>query len=130
MEDDKLKELFRGFEPELTSGFQFMARLQQSIDAVELVKQHSVALRRRNKVAVVIAALSGFLTGVLLTLLFPLVGDWISTIQISIPHFGFDTIVIDCRLFGWILLAVVSAFTALNAYEIAMSKLPPKGMAA
>lgn len=126
MEDDKIKDLFSSFEPEMPSDFQFMARLRRSMEAVELVKQHNLAMRRRNKKAVVIAALSGFAAGVLLTLLFPLVGDWISVVSISIPHMGISPITIEYQLVAWIVVAIVSVLIAFNVYEIAMSRLASK----
>ncbi len=122
MDDDKIKDLLSSFEPEISSDAQFMTRLQRSMEAVELVKQHNLAMRRRNKTAVVIAALSGFVTGVLLTLLFPLVGDWISVVSISIPIISISPITIDFQLVAWIVVAIVSVLMALNVYEIAMSK--------
>lgn len=126
MEDDKIKELLSGFEPETSSDFQFMTRLQRSMEAVELVRQHNLAMRRRNKTAVVIAALSGFVTGVLLTLLFPLIEDWISGISISIPHMSISPIAIDHQLVAWMVVAIISVLMALNVYEIALSKLASK----
>ena len=42
MEDDKLKSLFSNFEPELSSDFLFMNKLQRNLNSVELIKQHTV----------------------------------------------------------------------------------------
>jgi len=124
MEDDKIKDLFSSFEPELSSDFQFMTKLQRNMEAVELVKQQSAATRRRNKIAVVVAALSGFAMGVLLTMLFPLIGDWISTINLNIPYI--NTITFDFQIVAWILAAIVSGITAINAYEITIFRLTTK----
>lgn len=127
MEDDKLKDLFLDFQPELpSSSFQFMTTLQKNMEAVEIVKQHNLALRRRNKLAVAVAALSGFAMGVILTLLFPLLGDWISTFNLSLPHLSFSSVTIDYSFVAWIVMAGVCIITALNAYEIALAKLTPK----
>lgn len=126
MEEDRLKDLFSDFQPELPSSFQFMARLQKNMEAVEIVKQHNLALRRRNKLAVAIAALSGFAMGVILTLLFPLIGDWVSTFSISLPHLHVSSITVDYSFLAWIVMAGVCIITALNAYEIALAKLTPQ----
>ncbi len=126
MEDDKIRNLFDNFEPELSSSFQFMNQLKKNMDAVEIVKQHNVALKKRNRLAVVIAAVSGFIMGVILTLLFPLIGDWVSTFNISIPRLQISTITIDFSFIAWIVMAGVSIITALNAYEIALAKLTSK----
>ena len=45
------------------------------MDTIEMVRQYNAELRRRNRIAVMIAALAGFIMGVVLTLLMPLIGD-------------------------------------------------------
>lgn len=130
MEDDKLKDLFNGFQPELSSSFQFMNRLQKNMETVELLKQHNATLRRRNKLAVAIAAFSGFVTGVIMTLLFPLISNWISTFNISIPHLQISGFAINYSILAWVIMAGVSIITALNAYEIASAKLTPESQPA
>lgn len=126
MDEDRLKDLFSDYQPELSSSFQFMVRLQKNMEAVEIVKQHNLALRRRNKLAVAIAALSGFAMGVILTLLFPLIGDWVSTFSISLPHIHISSVTINYSCLAWIVMAGVCIITALNAYEIALAKLTQK----
>lgn len=123
MDDDKLKKLFDNFDPELSSSFQFMDRLKKNMEAVEIVKQHNAELKKRNKLAVAIAAVSGFVMGVILTLLFPLVGNWVSTFNLSIPQLQISAITINYSFVAWIIMAGVSIITALNAYEIALAKL-------
>lgn len=123
MDNDNLKELFGNFNPDLSSGSDFIARLQQRMDTIEMVRQYNVELRRRNRIAVMIAALAGFIMGVALTLLMPLIGDWIATFRLSVPGHAFN---IDLHYIAWVLLAAVSMFTALNTYEIALARLAPK----
>lgn len=123
MDNDNLKELFGNFNPDLSSGSDFIARLQQRMDTIEMVRQYNAELRRRNRIAVMIAALAGFIMGVVLTLLMPLIGDWIATFRLSLPGHAFN---IDLHYIAWVLLAAVSMFTALNTYEIALARLAPK----
>ncbi len=124
--DDKLKDFFGSFDPELSSDIRFMSKLQRNMEAVELVKQRSLATRKRNKVAVAVAALSGVVMGVLITLLFPLVEDWASSINFTIPYLGMGPLTVDLRLIGWMLVSVVSGFTAYNSYEIVLFKMTAK----
>lgn len=126
MDEDKLKDLFSDFEPELSASTDFMDRLQRNMDAVEIVRQYSLAQKKRNRLAVVIAALSGFVAGVILTLLYPLIGSCISTFNIAIPHVNITSLTIDYSYAGWLLIAAVCVITALNAYEIALARLTPK----
>lgn len=126
MDNDNLKEIFGNFNPDLSSGNDFMARLQQRMDTIDMVRQYNAELRRRNRIAVMIAALAGFIMGVALTLLMPLIGDWIATFRLSVPELHISTLAIDYRYIAWILLAAISMFTALNTYEIALARLTPK----
>jgi hypothetical protein len=126
MDDDKLKELFTNFQPEMSSSLQFMAKLQKNMEQVEILRQHHLAIKERNKFAVCIAAAIGFLVGVILTLLFPLIGSWVSTFSISLPHLQISSITIDYSFVGWMIVAVTCVIIALNAYEIALVKLTPK----
>jgi len=123
MDDDKLKDLFDSFDPELSSDIRFLSKLQRNMDAVELVKQRSMATRKRNKVAVAVAALSGFVMGVLIMLLLPFIEDWISTINFTIPYFSMSSLTVDLQIAGWMLASVVSGFTAFNIYEIVLSRM-------
>lgn len=63
MEDDKLKFLFTNFEPELSSDFKFMNKLERNLNSVEIIKRHTAEVRSRNKKAVAIAAFAGFIVG-------------------------------------------------------------------
>ncbi len=124
MDDDKIKDLFKGFDPELSSDFMFLDRLQQKMDAVELAKQYHRSMRKRSRMAIAIAALAGFIVGVVCTLAFPLISAWMADIDISLPLY--DGVSLDevPHVLGYILLAGVSVITSLNVYEIAMARLP------
>ena len=65
MEDEKLRNLFSGFEPELTPDIEFMEKIQRNLDTVELIRRQTVSERSKNKKAVMIAASVGFIVGVL-----------------------------------------------------------------
>ncbi len=123
MKDDKIKELFSDFKPELSSSFEFMTKLQRNMEAVEIVKQHQAALKKRNRMAVAIAAVCGFAMGVILTLLFPLISDWVSTLSISLPYLHTGNLKFDFSYVAWLIVAGASVLTSVNAYEIAMAKL-------
>lgn len=126
MEEDEIKKLFSGYEPELSPDSQFMANLQRNLAAVEVVRLQSHQVRKRNRIAVVVAALSGFAMGVLFTLLMPLFGDWMATINLSVPCVGLNMSTLDSQTATWILSALVSGITAYNVYEITISRLALK----
>lgn len=123
MEEDRLKELFGGFDPELTSDLRFMDKLQRNMEAVEVVRQHSAAVRRRGRVAVAVAAVAGFVMGVVMTLLMPLVSGLLAQVTVSLPAIGLPTVHMDLRILGWMTAATLSGVTAFNAYTLTMSRL-------
>ncbi len=125
MEDDDIKNLLAGFDPELAPGHQFMAKLQQKMEAVEIVRQHQVAMKKRNRTAILIASLCGFAMGVFLSILTALCSDWISIFSISLPYVQIETLVVDYQFMKWVVMAIVSGVTAMNAYEIALARLKP-----
>ncbi|MCM1028595.1 MAG: hypothetical protein NC342_03475 [Pseudoflavonifractor sp.] len=128
MEDDvKIRQLFADFNPPMTSGDRFMERLRGSIDAVEEVRQQAAAIRRRSRIAVSVAAVTGFITGVLLTLLMPLLGDMVTSVDLSRPIFHVSRLSIDWHMLAWLASAAVSVVMAINAYDITMSRLAPAG---
>lgn len=123
MEDNKIKDLFQSFQPELSSDTLFLSRLKKNMEAIEAVKRHTAALHRRNRIAVVVAALSGFVIGVAFTLLLPLMEDLTATVSISIPSIGISAISINWQIVGWLVTAGACILTAINVYEITVSKL-------
>lgn len=123
MYENEIKKLFDNFDPELSSSFQFMDRLKRNMDAVEIVRRRTDALKKRSRIAVAIAAVSGFAAGVVFTLLFPLFSSWASTYIINIPHLQISTLTIDYSFVAWIMMAGVSIVTAMNVYEIALARL-------
>jgi len=123
MEDEKIKSLFKNFEPELSSDFSFIARLQHNMDALELVKQHNTALRKRNKLAVLIAGAFGVVLGIISTLIFPLLSSWLSNIHFALSELQIAGIAFEPSLVGALTMAIVCVILTINAYELALSKL-------
>lgn len=124
MEDEKIRSLFTDFEPELSSDFMFMNKLQQSLDSVEIVRQHTAELRRRNKKAVVLAAAVGFIVGFLFSLSLPYLNNAIAKWLLSLPDASFiHTIANYSTVMAWLVIGATSVFAALNTYEISLSLL-------
>lgn len=123
MEDDKIKDIFRNFQPGLSSDNKFLDRLQKNMEVLEIVKRDAAAARRRNVISLAVAALSGFVAGLIVTLLFPLISSRITDISLSIPLPGITDIMLNQQITGWILAAILSTFIAFNAYELTNAHL-------
>lgn len=123
MENDKLKDLFQSYQPALSPDSLFLDKLKKNMEAIELIRQHTGIQRKRNRTALCVASLTGFAMGVILTLLFPLIRDTVSSFNISISGYGIFDIHVNWQIIGWIVMAGVCALTSLNAYEITISRL-------
>lgn len=111
----------------LTPDAKFMSKLRKNMEAIDMVKHEMRIMKKRNRIAVAVAALTGFVMGVALMLLLPLIGGLASSIDIAIADRILCDITIDWQIAGWIVSSAVCVFTALNAYEIAMARMVAKG---
>lgn len=125
MDDEKIREIFADFRPEISSPTRFMASLQQNMEAVELVRQHTIALRRRNRIAVAVAAVAGFAMGLIMALLYPIIGEKVAALGIALPHLQILQLTINYGIIATVAMAAVCTITAVNAYEIALAKISP-----
>ena len=127
MEDDKIKSLFSNFEPELSSDFQFMSKLQQNLNSVELIKRHTAEMRSVNKKAVAVAAIAGFIVGFLFSLTLPFLTDTVSNWQLNLPDESIlNTFANNFTTIFWIVIGGTSVLSSLNTYEIAQTLLQPQ----
>lgn len=74
MEEDKIRDIFQSYTPPLTDSSRFMAKLEERMALVEMIKRQNEELRRNNRLSIIIAAVAGFIAGVAFTLLMP----WLS----------------------------------------------------
>lgn len=126
MEDYKIKELFQNFQPELSSDSLFMSRLKSNMQSVELVKQQTARLQHRNRIAVTMASLAGCIVGIVMTIWFPYISQWVSTINVSLPSLGLSSVKFEGNIITWLISAALIVFTSLNTYAITMNDLAQK----
>lgn len=126
MEDDNIKTLFDNFQPQLSSDFDFMDKLQRNINSVELVKQRNAELRLRSRRAVIIAACVGFAVGSLLSFATPYIGqflqnmlDFSGTTRLDISSGAYLTI-------AYVIIGITTALISLNTYSLSFSLLSNK----
>ena len=88
MEEDRLKAILQDFSPVMAPDDTFMSRLEEKLRSVELVKQQLEQQRRRNRLAIVLAALTGFVCGIVSALCYPrllaAITDAVSEVALSI----------------------------------------------
>lgn len=126
MEDDRLKELFNGYVPKLSSSMDFMERLDRNLNAVELIHRENEAFMKRNRIAVALASLAGFITGVIFTLLFPYLNGLVNSVtDILLSTCSIPTPLYCIQVLTWLLIGGISVFVSVNTYAISSCLLPP-----
>lgn len=121
MEDDKIKGLFEGFAPQLSSDSQFLDKLQRELDGVEFVKQSNAKALRRNRRALVVAALTGLVVGFGLAQAVPYIGAVVEGWSESPSSSPLLLMLVDnCFGVAWLMVGLLSAFIAFNTYEISL----------
>ena len=74
MSDDKdIRDLFNNFKPELTSSQDFLDKLEENLNAAEIIRSYYKRRIKRNRFAMAWAACAGFATGVGCMYLLPLI---------------------------------------------------------
>lgn len=124
MDDDKLKQLFRDFDPDMKSDELFMTRLQHRLDSVEMVKEHNDEVIRRSRTATVIAASVGLIAGLLLSLALPYIGAGAESLKELMPTVRAAEFIADNYLvIAWGLIGATATAVAVNAYDLSLSLL-------
>lgn len=127
MEEDKLKDLFKSYDPELSSSRDFIERLERNLNAVELIHRDNAAVLKRNRIAVAIASIAGFITGVVFTLLLPFISGIVSSVIDSIPTISSIEPSGDYSIaIAYLVIGALSVFVAVNTYSISLSLLPSR----
>lgn len=104
MEDDKIKDMLKGFDPKLPHR-DFMLRLQERLDAVEHFKAELHRQRVRSRRAVMVALTVGILVGGLTAMLVPHVAVAVEHISMALPV-------------EWLLIAAAGIIAALSSYDL------------
>lgn len=126
MDDDKIKEIFSNFEPELSSDSLFMSELRQKMEAVEIVRRHNAEFRSRSRKAVVAASLAGFAAGFIFSQALPYISRALAALLTSVSDNSvMQLIIANSQTIAWLAVGAASAFTALNAYSLSLALLKP-----
>ena len=126
MEEDKLKSLFAEFRPELPSDSQFMNRLERNMESVEIVKRRMAETRARNRRAVTVAAVVGFVFGFLFSLTLPYLSGVVASWQLTLPEESVTRVLADWfAVISWVVIGAVAVTAAINTYDMMTSKPIP-----
>lgn len=121
MEEDMLKDMFAAYRPTLSSDREFMRRLELRMQTIESVNARYNAFRRRQVVAVCVAAVAGFVSGVLFMLFLPALEGWFAALMRGVGPLPFGYEYLDPTLPIWICAAAVSSLAAYGSYGLTLA---------
>lgn len=122
VKDDGLTGLFDDFKPSMESGVAFMRRLERNLDMIEAVRKVNAEQCRRSRVAVCVAAVAGFVVGVVFAVCMPSLLTFLKRVgNVLSPVDASETLADGFMLAAWLVAGLVTVFVALNAYEVSMA---------
>lgn len=125
MNDDKLKQLFDNFSPQLPSDQEFISRLESRLDSVEMIRRHNLLLQKRNRRALILASAAGFIAGIMFTLAIPYLNSLISGLAAAATSsFITGAMIVNVNIISWFLSAAMSVAVALSVYELYIHSMP------
>lgn len=123
MEDKDLQKLFQSFQPELSSESRFMSTLLANMKKVEFLRRQQEIERRQNRIAVAIAAVTGFISGVIFMLAMPYISAILASAakQISPTMHIFASITDILPVLSWIIVGITIVFLSISSYQFTLS---------
>lgn len=119
MQEDTLKDIFKNYDPELSSRMDFMNRLERNLDAVELIHKENANAMKRNRLAVIAASASGFISGIMFSLLIPFIKQFISEFssRITTDIQLLNKIADYQQVATWLIIGGISVLISLYTYK-------------
>lgn len=129
MEEDRLKDIFNKYEPELSSLMDFMQRLEQNLNAVEMIHKENERSMKRNRLAVYMASATGFVAGALFSMFLPWLDGLLTSLRLHIASLlpGINDYAGYQPVAAWLIVGAVSVFSAVYSYDILISLRPLRG---
>ncbi|MDE5785941.1 MAG: hypothetical protein K2H98_05350 [Duncaniella sp.] len=117
-EEEKFNALFSDFNPEMKSDGLFMSRLENKLTTLDPVKSQLECVHRRNRIAVSVAAITGFIFGIIVAIFYPYITGFISEIELSstiLPAWLGDYV----TTLTWSVIGIIGMILMFSAYDIA-----------
>lgn len=123
MEDKDIQQLFQAYQPKLSSEREFMSMLTASMRKVEFLKRQQEAVRRQNRIAVAVSAVTGFMTGVVFMLLMPYISAFIDSV--AGEFFSVFRILGEAAdpvpVLSWVIVGMTTVLLSISSYYVALS---------
>lgn len=119
-DEDKIKQLFDNYSPELSSDTRFMERLERNIEVIETIRRQNRTALRRNRFSMLAAGISGFVAGVIFTLCYPFITGAIAALGNSLPQVPFLSGEYT-NISAWIIIGMLTLIITAVTYDLSAS---------
>ncbi|MDE6485517.1 MAG: hypothetical protein K2L14_09015 [Duncaniella sp.] len=119
IEEEKFNALFGDFNPEMKSDGLFMSRLENKLATLEPVKSQIEKTHRRNRLAVTVAAVTGFMFGIIVAIFYPYIEAFISKLSSSATSLP-SWIVEYATSLTWGVVGILGLTLIFSAYDITL----------
>ena len=127
MEDTDLEIFLRITIPTYRRISPLCRRSSVIIDKVEIVRRHNVEIHRRARIAVFVAAVAGFVTGVIFMLFMPNLTAFSARLVDGMARmFEPISLIQSFSILPWLMTAFASVFVAMGAYEVSIALQRPR----
>jgi len=128
MEDKDLQKLFQSFQPELSSDSRFMDTLLANMKKVEFLKRQQAIARRQNRIAVAVAAVTGFVAGVVFMLVMPYVSAFLLAVAAHIPSVlpSIANVSGILSVVTWFMVGLITVTLSVSSYRLTVTLLSLK----
>lgn len=111
----KIRALFEESTEKLTPDKIFISRIENNLKAVDFVKIKFLSYKKRNRIVAMISGVSGFVCGVILSILFPIINSIIEAGILRIISLSPESEFVS-NILTWILIALICIGTAVGCY--------------
>lgn len=112
---NKIRQLFEESIPNLPSDKIFMERIETGIRAIETVKADFSQIKKQNRISALLSCGVGFISGIVLTLLYPFITTLIQEGIFSFMKFsqGYEVI---SKMLAWCIIAIICVAISIGTY--------------
>jgi|GEM_PF-725497 len=119
MEEKDLTSLFASYNPQISSDSEFMSRMRRNLRAVNMVREQTAAMHRKNRLAMAIASVTGFISGVIFTLCYPYIAAFLSSLvkagtTAALLYNNYGNVAV------WSIICCATALLSYSAYDITL----------
>ena len=120
---DKIRQLFEESLPELSPDRSFIARIENGIQGVDMVKSSLMKYKKRNRITAILSGAAGFICGAILTLLYPIINFLIGEGVLKLTEISPESEVLITVLASGA-VALISVGVSLGTYSILSQQSP------